>query len=276
MKISVVMVDGEFRENTYGAEFFSQQDFPEAEYEVFWVEYYQKVPENVKKHNKVTVITLDHPKTKEYHSSYCFNAGIKAASGELIVIPDADQIVAPNFLSQLWQLHEKNEDLVVYPYRYDEVEDNKLQNISFQELNNKCMLRNPLNYGGCLSVRKKWLLKINGYEQHDFFSTGFHANGLDVYTRFKNLGLAIMWAPHIKLYHPWHPFTLADAAQYNVQKKVIDWRFKKLQYLAFNGIEPAKNEDANEIESLIKNDLQKEASTGVKPSLFKRVLRKIK
>jgi hypothetical protein len=63
----------------------------------------------------------------------------------------------------------KNENLVVYPYRYDEEETNKLNNVTFQELESKCVLRNPLNYGGCLSVRKKWLLKINGYEQHDFF-----------------------------------------------------------------------------------------------------------
>jgi len=276
MKISVIMVDGEFRENTYGAEYFSNQDFPVDDFEVIWVEYYNIVPEHVLNQRKVKVVRLENLKAREYHSSYCFNAGIKEAKGELIVIPDADQIVEPDFLSELWKLHEKNENLVVYPYRYDEEETNKLNNVTFQELESKCVLRNPLNYGGCLSVRKKWLLKINGYEQHDFFSSGFHANGLDVYTRFKNLGLAIMWAPHIKMYHPWHPFTLADASQYEVQKKVINWRFKKLQYLAFNGIDGHKNADSTEIECIVNSEQNKSGRFSEKPSLIKRIVGKIK
>ena len=34
MKFFVVMVYGGFRENTYGAEYFSRQDFPDSEFEV--------------------------------------------------------------------------------------------------------------------------------------------------------------------------------------------------------------------------------------------------
>jgi hypothetical protein len=72
MKISVVMVDGEFRENTFGAEYFSKQDFPEDDFEVIWVEYYNIVPEHVLNQKKVKVITLENLKAREYHSSYCF------------------------------------------------------------------------------------------------------------------------------------------------------------------------------------------------------------
>ncbi|MCB0402129.1 MAG: glycosyltransferase [Flavobacteriales bacterium] len=275
MKISVVMVDGEFRENTYGAEYFSKQDFPEADYEVFWVEYYNQVPESVREQEKVTVITLGHSKSEEYHSSLCFNAGIKAAAGELVVIPDADQIVEPDFLSKLWEMHQQADNLVIYPYRYDELENDKLTNLSFEELKRKCVLRNPLNYGGCLSVRKKWLTEINGYEQHPFFGTGFHANGLDLYTRFKNLGLAVMWTDKLRLYHPWHPFTLADAEQYNVQKMVIDWRFRSIQYMALQGIDAARNADASEVEQLVKEKLKaQENRKQSNQGLVKKLMRK--
>jgi len=90
------MIDGQFREKTYGAEYFSRQDFPENEFEVIWVEFYTKVPEHVRAQKNVKVVTLNNPDDKMYHSSYCFNRGIVEAKGELIVIPDADQIVKPD------------------------------------------------------------------------------------------------------------------------------------------------------------------------------------
>lgn len=241
MKISVIMVDGGFRENTYGAEYFSKQDFPENDFEIFWIEFYSKVPESVRAQHKVKVLTLNRPFDEVYHSSYCFNKGIESAQGELIVIPDADQIVKPDFLSKLWVMHAQHEKLLIYPYRYDEDRKGDLKSFDWDELENKCILKNPINYGGCLSVRKKWLKEINGYEQHQVFSSGFHANGLDVYTRFKNFGLAIMWTSAIKLFHPWHPNTLVASNQYKIQHEFIDWRSRNLQYLAVDGINPDKN-----------------------------------
>lgn len=241
MRISVIMIDGQFRENTFGAEYFSCQDFPKEEYEVIWVEFYSRVPESVTANPSVKVITLNNPETVTYHSSYCFNAGIAAAKGELIVIPDADQIVKPDFLSTIYRLHEAYDRLVIYPYRYDEINQGVLKDYTFEELDRKCMLKNPLNYGGCLTVRKKWLLEINGYEQHKILSSGFHANGSDMYTRFKNLGLAVMWTHDTKLYHPWHPFTLAAAEQYTEQLEFIEWRKKNMEYLAVEGIDASRN-----------------------------------
>jgi len=241
MKITVIMIDGSFRENVFGSHYFCDQDFPPDEFEVLWVEFYQRANLSIKPHSNLNVISLGHSKDTVYHSSLCFNEGIRQAKGELILIPDADQIVAPDFLSKVWQTHQRNDRLVAYGYRYDEIGERSIQEYTFDELEAKCTLKNPTNYGGCLTARKKWLLEINGYEQHDIFSTGFHANGLDMYTRLKNLGLDIQWNPDLKLYHPWHPFSRTYAPQYQVQKKVINWRAKKLCYLPFEGIDENKN-----------------------------------
>jgi hypothetical protein len=241
MKISVIMIDGNFRENTFGSEYFHRQDFDENDYEVIWVEYYHKANPNVAKKKKIKIITLNNEEDQKYHSSFCFNRGVMEAKGEILVIPDADQIVAPNFLSLVWREHEQYDRLVMYGYRYDESFRGVLKSFDFDELKNKCVLKNPLNYGGCLTIRKKWLLKVNGYEQHPIFSGGFHANGLDLYTRFKNFGLAIRWNPDLKLYHPWHPFTLDDAHEYKIQKLVIEWRRQNIQCMALQGIDANKN-----------------------------------
>jgi len=148
------MIDGGFRENTYGAKYFAEQYFPEDQYEVIWVEYYDRINAEVTRNPKVKTIALQ--KSDCYHSSLCFNRGIMEAQGEVVVIPDADQIVRPDFLAKVWEIHSQYENLVAYGYRYDEVRSGTLKSFEFRELEDKCKLKNPLNYGGCLTVRKKW------------------------------------------------------------------------------------------------------------------------
>lgn len=239
MKISVIMVDGGFRENIHSARYFSQQDFPAEDYEILWVEYFDQPAPALSGFPKVNVITLG--KTGEYHSSYCFNKGIETARGEVLVIVDADQIVSPGFLSRIWAVHSEYDRLAHYIFRYDEDERNPLAGHDFQELEKRCVLKNPTNYGGCLTVRKQWLVEINGYDMHPVFGSGFHANGLDIYTRLKNLGLAVRWDETLTLYHPWHPASTIAAGQYEPQKKLIQWRSMNRQYLALRGIDTARD-----------------------------------
>jgi len=245
MKISVIMVDGGFRPNNYGAKYFSMQDFPENDFEIIWVEYYHDILDSVTQFPKVKTISLE--KNGEYHSSFCFNRGIMVAKGEILVIPDADQIVENDFLSKVWRLHQSYEKLAIYGYRYDEPEQGCLSEHSIKECKEKCVLKNPNNFGGCLTVRRKWLLAINGYEQHPIFRSGFQANGLDISARFKNYGLAIQWEPDLRLYHPWHHLTLAPSKYYGPQHRVIDWRRKNMSYLPFCGIDESLDSPAPEI-----------------------------
>jgi hypothetical protein len=238
-KISVIMVDGGFREHIYGAEYFSQQNFPKEDYEVIWIEHYSQPHKDLKNYPELRVFTLD--RMEEYHSSYCFNKGISLAKGTVLVIVDADQVVQSDFLSKIWEIHSRYHALVNYVYRYDEEEKGSIKTINFAELEKKCVLKNPHNYGACLTVKKEWLLKINGYEMHPIFKSGFHANGLDIYTRLKNLGLAVQWAKDLKLYHPWHPLTLHYPKQYKNQLRLIQWRTMNRHFMAIKGIDSSLN-----------------------------------
>jgi hypothetical protein len=235
------MVDGGFRERVFGAEFFSLQDFPDDDYEILWVDFYGSPHRDLEAFPKVRVITL--ARTGEYHSSFCFNRGIAESRGEVIVIPDADQIVKPDFLSRVWDLHRRYDRLAVYGYRYDEPEEGALRSLTFEDLERTCIMKNSTNFGACLTVRRQWLLEINGYEQHKIFSSGFHANGKDIAGRFKNLGLAIQWEQGLKLYHPYHAMTLTHSMVYEPQLKVIEWRRRRLQWLAYEGIDQSLNRE---------------------------------
>lgn len=243
-RISIVMVDGGFRESYHAIDFFCNQTIPAEDYELLWVEYYDKInpqlQQEIDKYPNARIILLN--QTGEYHSSYCFNAGIEAAQGELILIPDADLVVERDLLQRVWDEHQTDDRLVMYLFRYEEPEDQHTETVALEHLRKVGYLRSPSNFGACLTVRKHWLLEINGYEQHPVFGTGFHANGADVNTRFKNLGLHIMWHPDIRIYHPWHLMTKANDVAYRYQEVVIHHRAVTLNTTAYQGIDPTKDQ----------------------------------
>lgn len=241
LPISVIMIDGSFRENAFSAQSLCNQNFPEDKYEIIWVEFYTKPHPALACLPNVTVLCLNNLADTTYHSSVCFNSGIRSARGEIIVIADADQVFPPDFLCGIAQVHGANEKLVSYAYRYDEPNKGALNDHTIEHLDKVCIYKNLLNYGACMSVRKRWLEEINGYEEHEIFATGFHANGLDVYTRFRNLGLAIQWHPDLKVYHPWHANTLTYAPQYEMQREWIGLRSRRRHYLSLRGLHRDKD-----------------------------------
>jgi len=242
-KISVIMVDGSFRERFHSVHSFLQQSLSGEEVELLWIEYYDRVKPDlsriIEKYPNARILTLN--RTGIYHSSYCFNAGIRESRGEVLFIPDADVTVEKNFLAQAYREHQENAKLVMYFFRLEESQQDHTGHITLDHLKRVCRLNNPQNYGGCLSVRKKWLLEVNGYEQHPVLSTGFHANGREMFTRLKNLGLHARWHPHLMLYHAWHPFCVAPSPLYDVQRIFIDYKAVNLITSTFSGIDPSKN-----------------------------------
>jgi len=239
--ISVVMVDGSFRERFHAVDFFGRQTF--EDFELLWVEYYDDVDPSLERKlaSRHGFRSIALGRSGIYHSSYCFNAGIRASAAGLLVIPDGDVAVESDFLERVWDEHVDNEKLVMYVHRHNEPREQHVPETSLEHLRAVARVTNPENYGGCLTVRKKWLQAINGYEQHWVFGQGEHANGRDVYTRFKNLGLHIQWHPDLKLYHPWHTGTLAAASSYRLQQIVIDYRARSLGTTAFEGLDQSRN-----------------------------------
>jgi hypothetical protein len=240
VKISVIMVDGGFRDHIFGVESFAKQNFPPQDFEILWVDFYDKIHPRLRNFPQVKVMPLN--QKGMYHSSRCFNAGIQEARGEILVIPDADVLVEEDFLSTVYEEHLKSPDLVLYFYRLIQEKGlSRSDDFSFEYIKRTCKLTAASleNYGGCVTVRKKWLIEIGGYEMHRAFASGAHANGKDVYTRLKNLGLYIKWHPRKFLYHPWHPGTAyvwADQKRVKWQLEIVKYRAVNQMTTAFEGL----------------------------------------
>ena len=237
--ISVIMVDGSFRERFHAVGALARQTLADDAHELIWVEYFDAIrPDlqaDLEKHPNSCTLKLG--RGGIYHSSYCFNAGIMAATGDLVVIPDADVVVEEDFLQRILALHDNHEKLVTYCYRFNEPYEQRQEVISLDHLRGVCELTHPSNWGGCVAARKQWFVDVNGYEQHASFESGDHSNDFDMYTRFKNLGLHVCWPSEPVLYHPWHPGTLRYTFSHKLQEIVTRHRASQRTVLPYCGID---------------------------------------
>jgi len=155
------------------------------------------------------------------------------------VIPDADVFVCPDFLEKILVEHERYDDLVVYFRRYDQSGEDT-DPITLGYLNATCYLEIPTNYGGYITIRKKWMLAVNGYEQHPIFQGNNFTGGKDLYTRLRNIGMAIKLHPSEKPYHPWHPnpkLKRMNREKVAAQQECIKRRERSLMVLPYQGLD---------------------------------------
>lgn len=238
-KISVIMVDGGFRERFHMIVSLNNQTLRRDHYELIWVECFDKIHPKLQAKDDVNFILLNRI-GKPYSMSHCFNEGIRQSTGDLLVIPDADTFVSADFLETILAEHERYDDMVMYIRRYDQSEVDSGP-ITFDYLERTCHLKQATNYGGCITVRKKWMLSVNGYEQHPIFQGHNFAGGLDLYIRFCNLGMAIKWHPSLKVYHPWHSnpkIEQMNKEKVAAQQECIHRRELSLMYHPYQGLDP--------------------------------------
>jgi len=238
-KISVIMMDAGFRERFHLIDCLNNQTLPRDRYEIIWVEHFDKIHPELQAKENVRFILLNRA-LETYSMSHCLNEGVRQSTGDLLVIPDGDVFIRNDFLERVLTEHERYEDLVLYIRRYDQAEED-VGPMTVDYLERTCHLKRATNYGGCVTVRKKWMLKVNGYEQHPIFYGHNYWGGRDLYVRFRNLGLAIKWHPSLKVYHPWHPnpkLERMNREEVAAQRECIRRRELSLMYLPYQGLNP--------------------------------------
>ena len=100
-KVSVIIVDWSCRESFHVLEYLNKQEAAREDYEVVWIEYYNARPAPLTKATTAfgvnpTIdkwIIMNMPGNVYYHKHLMYNAGVIAASGEIIVICDSDAVL---------------------------------------------------------------------------------------------------------------------------------------------------------------------------------------
>ena len=252
-KVSVICWDASFRERFNALHCLQDQTWPKDRYEILFVEFYRDVNPEVKalaeQCPNMRVVTLGnaHPGEENRHLiGACINEGLRQATGDLIVVPEADVEFGEGSLEETVRRHDRFEELALYYYRMDEMPTDTPVRPVLHELRKACELPNPSNYGGCLSVRRRWLEEINGFEEHELF-TGYSCVDVDTAARLRAIGLAIQWHPSEFVYHGHHPGSRApDSGSSERLRRQYEWvlaRMKARESLPCRGLDPDVRSD---------------------------------
>ncbi len=224
MKISVIAWNGSFREKYHTIHAFGNQTLARGKFEFIWVDYYRAnhdLKNQIGAYSNFRLLNLERPASEPWHLGKCINAGVTSSTGDLLVIPDGDILVAPDFLEYVYKQHLSDENLVMYHFRYEEAEKDHHPALSYtiDYLDKYTKVLYPANYAACYSLKRKNFDGVKGYEEHPCFS-GAGMQAAEINIRFKNAGLAIKWDKKKKTYHPWHPNT-AVTSQLNRVRSLL-------------------------------------------------------
>lgn len=238
--VSVIMVDGGFRENFEPLSTWTDQSLPPEDYELIWVEYTDRVAPPVEATGRFRTFAMgltDRPQVLPR----AYNEGIRRARADILVIPDADVYCEHDLLETVAGELTEDPREVLYVLRLDQPKSRYSGGQGFEEVRRTCSIRRTQNFGGCVALRRERIMEMNGYEELPIFA-GYHQSGFDNYIRFKNMGLKIRWHPGQRVYHPWHAIPAGEKfASRHEQKRFIARRAATWDYLAFSGLDETRN-----------------------------------
>ncbi len=249
-QVSVICWDASFRDHFDAIDCLLRQTLPPERLEIVFVEYYERpnptVTQMLCDQPHARIVTLHNPgpaRQNEHIIGACVNEGIRRSNGDMVVVPDADVLFEDDLLEEIVRRHERVEDLALYFYRVDEPPCARPAPRTIREIGRVGSIRYPNNYGGCLSVRRRWLEAINGYEEDPLWR-GYSAVGRDTAVRLKALGLCIQWHPEKFLYHGFHPGCHApdplSTERLATQRAIVDERERRLETLPARGLNPER------------------------------------
>jgi len=238
--LSVIMVDGGFRErfDTLGS--WQNQTLAAERYELIWVEYTDRIAPAVQANPLWKALALGRQESSQ-QLAYAYNEGIRQAQGSIVVIADADVSCQADLLATILEELTDDPELVLYVLRLDQAPQHVRADQDMAHLTATCTIKHTYNFGGCTAVHRRHLIEMNGYEQLPIFA-GYHYNGGDNYIRFKNMGLKVRWHPTQRVYHAHHPspspakFTTSDAQEQFLRHRAATW-----DVLAYDGLDPGRN-----------------------------------
>ncbi len=206
--VSIILLDWSVRERFYALDWLNKQDAPRDEYELIWVELYDRVvPEAIEKAD--TVITCGQKGIYSKHKGLNI-IYLHHARGQIVTNCDSDAVFPPNFISSIINSFRltKSGEFKPLVLMHDEFRNNKISYPdgipNIEEVKGYPWLPLWKNMGACTSFRKIDVIRFGGWDEHKSFR-GLSGGG-DLPWRLINAGLPQIWHDNsAALYHFAHP-----------------------------------------------------------------------
>jgi hypothetical protein len=238
IRVSFVLLDWSCRESLHILDYLNDQTLPRDQYEIIWIEYYQKHSADLLQRIAVArdagarppvdaYAILGMPQSVYYHKHLLYNAGIAMAKGQIICICDSDAFMRPTFAEAIVRQFEadpnivlhmdevRNNDRSFYPFNHPDFEDVVGPGCATWINGRPLGLADSIdplhtrNYGACMCAQRSDLIAIGGADMHlDYL--GHICGPYELTFRLVNAGKREIWHDREWLYHVWHPGQAGD------------------------------------------------------------------
>ena len=241
-RLSIILLDWNCRERFTTLDWLLQQDVPKDQYELIWVEVYDRVVDEVMKKADV-VITCN--QQGMYHKHVGYNAGLLQARGDLICVCDSDAVFPPNFVRSV--LHSfRMEDgrpavplvLMHYEWRTSLLYPDGLTDTATLKDHGRWKWW-PLivNEGACMTVRRADAIRFGGFDEHPSYK-GYLCGPYDLGWRLINAGWPEVWHDEsVALWHFAHPDPIGTNGQRASLKQLLEKAYPHINGHALTAVE---------------------------------------
>ncbi len=241
-RLSFILLDWECRERFTTLDWLNKQDIPREQYELIWVELYDRVMDEVME-KADTVITCNQRGT--YHKHLGYNVGLLQARGDLVCVCDSDAVFPADFVRSVFRsfgideldsanplvlMHYEWRTSLLYPDNLSDAED----------------LKDPerwqwwpliVNEGACVTVRKEDAIRFGGFDEHPSY-IGYLCGPYDLAWRLVNAGWPEIWHDSsVALWHFAHPDPIGTNGQKASLKQLLEKAYPHIDGHALTAVE---------------------------------------
>ncbi|BFU90068.1 MAG: hypothetical protein NTAFB01_12550 [Nitrospira sp.] len=241
-RLSIVLLDWGCRERFTTLDWLRQQDVPKDQYELIWVEVYDRVVDEVME--KADVVITCHQQGI-YHKHIGYNAGLLHARGELICVCDSDAVFPPDFVRSVFRSFQMEDGgsavplvLMHYEWRTSLLYPDGLTDTATLK-DQACWRWWPLivNEGACMTVRRSDAIRFGGFDEHPSYR-GYLCGPYDLGWRLINAGWPEVWHDEaVALWHFAHPDPIGTNGQQASLKQLLEKAYPHIDGHALTAVE---------------------------------------
>lgn len=241
-RLSFILLDWGVRERFSTLDWLLKQDIAKDQYELIWVELYDRVVDEVMEKADV-VITCNQQGT--YHKHLGYNIGLLQARGDLVCVCDSDAVFPPDFVRSVFRAFRIEDQspavpLVLMHYEW------RTSLLYPEGLTDTGVLKDsarwkwwPLivNEGACMTVRRSDAIRFGGFDEHASYR-GYLCGPYDLGWRLVNAGWPEIWHDEsVALWHFAHPDPIGTNGQRASLKQLLEKAYPHIHGHALTAVE---------------------------------------
>lgn len=241
-RLSFILLDWECRERFTTLDWLNKQDVPRDQYELIWVELYDRVVDEVMDKADI-VITCNQRGT--YHKHLGYNIGLLQARGDLVCVCDSDAVFPADFVQSAFRSFGIEGDgvaqplvLMHYEWRTSLLYPDDLSDVeTLKDAERWQWWPLIVNEGACVTVRRADAIRFGGFDEHPSY-IGYLCGPYDLAWRLVNAGWPEIWHDNsVALWHFAHPDPIGTNGQKASLRQLMEKAHPHMQGHALTAVE---------------------------------------